>query len=282
MPELPEVETVRSRLAEILPGKKIFQLDILKNKSFQGDKKQVVGQKIEAVKRRAKLIYIQLDNGLYLLIHLKMTGQLIYVNDEEKIGGGHPTSDWVKDLPSNHTRIIFYFHDKSKLFFNDMRIFGWIKVMTHQKLNKQLSKYGPDINNPNIDIKDIYRQLQRRTISIKQAIMINKIIAGIGNIYASEALFKAQINPTRSAKDLSLDEVKQLIKSAQEIISKAIKNKGTTFDGKYVDINGLAGNYQNKLKVYGQEGQKCPNCQGNIKKVKLGGRSTFYCPDCQH
>ncbi len=283
MPELPEVETVRARLGQVLPGRVISQIKILRKKSFQGEPELILQEQIKAVERRAKLILFKLTGKYGLLIHLKMTGQLVFVSDEQKVGGGHPTADWVQELPGDHTRVIIDFTDDSTLFFNDMRVFGWIMVADDQTVQTEFAKYGPDVNTSDFNAKYLAKQLANRTISIKQALLIGKIVGGIGNIYACEALYEARLDPRRSAKNLSLAELKRLVKKLKEIINKAIQAGGTTYDGKYVHVDGLSGSFQKQLKVYGQAGEPCPgkDCAGQVKKIKLGGRGTYFCEKCQ-
>lgn len=281
MPELPEVETVCLRLRKLLVGQTIKNILVSHPKSFIGDSSKIIGSNIVNVSRKAKLIQLHLSNELNLLVHLKMTGQLIYLDDNVKIGGGHPTADWVNDLPGDHTRVVFTFQSGAKLFFNDMRIFGWIKVLGHEQVQQEFTNYGPDAIDPEFNTHYLFEKLQNRTISIKQAIMINKIVGGIGNIYASEALFEAGIDPRKSSKKLSQQEVEILVKKIKEVINLGIKYGGTTFDGKFVDVDGLAGKFQEKLKVYGREGEKCYNCGSKISKVQLGGRGSYYCSICQ-
>lgn len=282
MPELPEVETVKRRLSQVLPGKTISQVQVLRPKSFRGQPTEIEQLFIKSLRRKAKLIVIELSSQSYLLIHLKMTGQLIYVTNGHKLGGGHPTADWVHDLPGDHTRVIFTFEDKSHLYFNDMRVFGWIKLVSKQELKSELSKYGPDVIDQDFTAQYLQEKLKNRTIAIKQAIMIGQIVGGVGNIYASEALFEARIDPRRSANQLSSAEYQRLVRVLRQVIEAGIEAGGTTFDGKYVNVDGLAGNYQQQLKVYGREGEACPVCQGEIKKVQISGRGTYFCPKCQH
>jgi formamidopyrimidine-DNA glycosylase len=282
MPELPEVETVRQRLEQVLIGKTISQIQVLRDKSFQGQTQKVIGASIQAVSRKAKLLRLRLNNDLNLLIHLKMTGQLIFVDDDVKTGGGHPTADWVRALPSKHTRVIIEFSDDSKLYFNDMRVFGWMRVLDDEQVLAEFNKYGPDVIDENFTAEYLQKKLANRTIAIKEAIMVNQIVGGIGNIYANEALFEAGIDPRRSAKSLSLDELRHLVTASKQVIRAGLKAGGTTFDGRYVDVDGLAGSYQNQLKVYGKEGELCPNCQAKIKKIKIGQRGTYFCPQCQN
>lgn len=292
MPELPEVESLRRNLAQVLPQKKIVNLAVLRDKSFQdffGQEKLIVGHEFMQVGRRAKILDIELSNQQHLLIHLKMTGQLIFVDPSgERLGGGHPTADWVNQLPSKHTRVVFDLIDQdnrpSQLFFNDMRVFGWLRLRAATALAQEFANYGPDINDPNLTADYLLAQAARRRIPIKQFIMDNQVISGMGNIYASEALFRAHISPLRSANSISALEMLELLKIMQGIIEEAINLGGTTFDGHYVGIDGLAGGFQEKLLVYGHEDQPCPRCGQAypIKRLKQGGRSTFYCPHCQH
>ncbi len=281
MPELPEVETVVRRLNEVLPGNVIQQVSVLRDKSFQGNPKDIVGATIESVSRRAKIISINLNNGLSILVHLKMTGQLIYLSADGKVGGGHPTSDWVKALPSNHTRIFVLLNDNKKIFFNDMRVFGWWKIVDDQLRQEEFAKYGPDVDTDDFSLAYFQDQLKSRNVSIKQVIMDNKVVSGVGNIYASEALFLTGVHPERSAKKLTVIEEEKLFNFMKEVIADGIASGGTTFDGKYVDIYGFSGSYQNKLRVYGQEGNDCQVCGNKIKKIKLGGRGSYYCEFCQ-
>ncbi len=281
MPELPEVETVRLRLQNLLIGQTIKQVTVNHQKSFIGEPTKIKGAKIIKVSRKAKLIQLHLSNDLNLLIHLKMTGQLIYLDGKVKIGGGHPTADWVKELPGDHTRVVFSFQSGAKLFFNDMRIFGWIKLLTHDQVQQEYQAYGPDAIDPEFNTHYLFNKLRYRTITIKQAIMINEIVGGVGNIYASEALFEAGIDPRKSSKNLSEKEVEILVKQVKKVIKDGIKYGGTTFDGKFVDVDGLAGKFQEKLKVYGREGEKCYQCGGEVKKVQLGNRGSYFCETCQ-
>jgi len=292
MPELPEVESLRRNLAKVLPGKKIIKAKVLREKSFldlPAKKDLLIGQTFLGIQRRAKIIDAPLSNEQHLLIHLKMTGQLIYVDPSgQRSGGGHPTADWVNDLPSKHTRVVFDLLAEngrvSKLFFNDMRVFGWLRLRSGKAWQAEFNNYGPDVNDPNLNLDYLMAQASRRHIPIKQFIMTNQVIAGVGNIYASEALFKAKISPLRPAKSITQTEMKRLLAEMQAIIAWAIELGGTTFDGHYVGADGLEGAFQNELQVYGKEGEPCPRCgsQHPIQRQKLAGRSTFYCLNCQH
>lgn len=285
MPELPEVESIRRKLNTILANRQIQQIEVLRDKSFLAFPtfgQEILNQTITEVRRRAKILQIVLNGERDLLIHLKMTGQLIFVGvDGKRAGGGHPTADWVNDLPTKHTRVIFSFTDTSKLFFNDMRVFGWIRSPLKIDVNKEFVNYGPDIDDPNLTLDYLLEAAKRRQIPIKQFIMDNKVLCGVGNIYASESLFAVGINPSKPAKEVSKKEMAKLFKAMQEIIERSTELGGTTFDGKYVGVDGFAGGFQNELKVYGRAGEACLNCGAKIEKIKQGGRGTFYCPVCQ-
>jgi len=285
MPELPEVESIRRKLTSILANRQIQKIKVLREKSFLTFptlSQEILNQTVLEVRRRAKILQIVLSGNRDLLIHLKMTGQLIFVDvDGQRAGGGHPTADWVNALPAKHTRVIFEFTDMSKLFFNDMRVFGWIRSPLKIDVNKEFINYGPDINDPNLTVTYLLNAAKKRQIPIKQFIMDNKVVCGVGNIYASESLFAVGINPTKSAKEVTKKEMAYLFKTMQEIIERSTHLGGTTFDGKYVGIDGFAGGFQNELKVYGRDEKPCQKCGAKIIRIKQGGRGTFYCPICQ-
>lgn len=281
MPELPEVETVAARLREVLVNQTITGLEVLNPKSFSGEVDQVIGKTITAVERRAKNLSLVLSNDLVLLTHLKMTGQLIYVSGERRLGGGHPTADWIYALPSAHTRIHYRLSSGDDLFFNDMRKFGWMRLVERAVLEKEWALLGPDINSPHLTRDYLIEQFGRRRVPIKQVLMEPKVVGGIGNIYACDGLNKARISPFRPAHTLTSVETEQVMITAREVIGRAIELGGTTFDGKYVGSDGLSGGYQNETLAYGREGLPCYNCGRPIAKDKLAGRGTYYCPHCQ-
>ncbi len=298
MPELPEVETITNRLRPYLVGKRIAEVIKLHPKSFSSGQLLVVGYQITDVARRAKMIRIQLvdpnkkdrirnpanggKNKLNLLIHLKMTGQLIYVDQNHRVGGGHPTEDWIQALPSNHTRIEFHFMDGSKLFFNDQRVFGWIKVMSDEEVLQEFSKYALDITDPQFTLEYFSLAIAHSSRAIKVLIMDNTLMSGVGNIYACDSLNLARISPFHKANDLTADQVESLYNALKAIIQKGIDLGGATTDGKYIDVHGFAGKYQLQARVYDKKGQPCPNCGEKIMKEKLAGRGTYYCNTCQH
>lgn len=294
MPELPEVETIKRGLSDKLVGKEIVDLSFDWPKSFQGKKEDVIGQEIVGVERRAKVIRLKLSNGLNMLFHLKLTGQLIHehsVSNKEVIdfAGGHPSHDWHAKLPNSNTRIIFTFDDGSKLFFNDMRKFGWCKVLTDEEIATIYKKdYGLEPLRPsgqeNSDFNVNYLLLKAKNIpnrNIKQFVMDQTIAAGMGNIYTDEALFDAKLLPTRKVKDISMSEWRDLIISMQKVLKLGIKYGGTT-DSDYVNVDGKKGGMQDHLNVYHRTGLPClGDCGGVVKRISIGGRGTHYCEKCQ-
>ena len=281
MPELPEVETIARGLHANLAGKKIVGLTVLNKKSFSGDKRKVIDQKIVAVDRRAKVLRMKLGSGNYLLFHLKMTGQLIYINHNMRIAGGHADHDWHAELPNSHTRVIFDFGKEQKLYFNDMRKFGWCKLVTRAEMNEYFTKYGPEPL-PQIDLKSLQARAARMSRSmIKKFLMDQSVIAGIGNIYADETLYAARIHPKRLVGSITDVEWQKIVTEAERILKLAVEKGGTT-DSDYVDAEGKKGGMQDFLQVYHHAGEPCPSrCGGKIERIVVGGRGTHFCPECQ-
>lgn len=290
MPELPEVETIVRDLNRKLKNKKIVSVKSLDKKVFQlaaGEVKNILGKIIRGVRRRAKMIIFDLAD-YYLIMHLKMTGQLVYKTGTSLIAGGHPTrlpdgqvANQGKELPNKFTRVIFRFNDKSTLYFNDVRRFGWIRLMAGDKFTEFNGQLGVEPLSPDFTLEFFKKVLSRKArTSIKQALLDQKYISGIGNIYADESLFLARIKPSRIVKTLSAAEIKKLWGAIPKILKYAIKHRGTSFND-YVDAQGEAGNFVKYLKVYGRAGEKCKSCGGTVKKIKLGGRGTHWCDKCQ-
>jgi formamidopyrimidine-DNA glycosylase len=283
MPELPEVETIVRDLNKQLNHKKIVSVKSLDKKVFcltKSEVKNILGKKIRGVKRRAKMIIIDLTD-YRLITHLKMTGRLVYKSKTSIIAGGHPIINQSQLLPNKFTRVIFKFNDKSALYFNDIRRFGWIKLMTEAKFIKFSGQLGVEPLSSGFTLKYFTQSLSHKSnTTIKQALLDQKYISGIGNIYADESLFMARIKPARRVKTLKSDEIKKLWQAIPKILKFAIKHRGTSFND-YVDAQGEAGNFIKHLKVYGRERGKCKTCGGVIKKIKLGGRGTHWCDKCQ-
>jgi formamidopyrimidine-DNA glycosylase len=206
---------------------------------------------------------------------------LIFVDGDFRTGGGHPTADWIQSLPSSHTRIAFRFTDGTTLYFNDQRIFGWVRLMSDADADASLTALAPDVIDPIITSQYLFDRVHARNVPIKQLIMDNAIVAGVGNIYACDALNLARISPFRKASDVTLKEMETLLAAMREVISLGIELGGATAHGEYVHVTGLAGKYQDHMRVYDRKGQPCHFCGASIVKAKLAGRGTFYCSNCQ-
>lgn len=280
MPELPEVETVVRRLSGVLPGKSIVSVDVLKQKSFRGFDASILGKTITNVSRKAKLIRMHLDDSTSLLVHLKMTGQLIYLDEEYRVGGGHPTADWVNALPSSHTRVTIGLGNKSWLFFNDQRVFGWIRHVSSEALAQEYSKYAPDVIDEEVSPDYFWQKIQNTSRNVKVVLLDSKIMSGLGNIYVCDALNLARISPYRRANTLSRVEADNLLNASKEVLSKGIALGGATIEH-FRHVDGFSGAYQKAVLVYGREGLPCFNCAATVVKEKIAGRGTYFCPNCQ-
>jgi len=280
MPELPEVETIRRGLTKELIGQKIASVDVRHAKSLLGDVRQLIGQKITEVNRRAKLLIIRLEDS-FLIIHLKMTGQLIYVpkNNSYQVVGGHPDKLYSSDLPHKYTHVIFEL-EKGKLYFNDLRKFGWLKIGDEASLKAETSRYGPEYTWPAFTAEYLGKKLAKKNITIKQALLDQELLAGLGNIYADETLFSARINPRQKANSLSVAQVKKIFKSIPQVLDLALSHGGTS-SRDYRRTDGSMGTYLAVAKVYKRAGQPCTVCGLPIERIKIAGRSSHFCPSCQ-
>lgn len=296
MPELPEVETIRRQLEERVRGLKIEDVKVTKPRLFIGDPKDLIGLKVQGVRRRAKLLIIDLEPKvhlrgglwLHLLIHLKMTGQLIYRKGQPAcrqagFGGGHPVPPFEAPVPNKYTYITFDLSDGSTLYYNDLRQFGWIKIVTSDKLKKELAGFGPEPLSKDFSIEQLKSNLlKHKRLKIKPTLMDQSVVAGLGNIYAAEACFQAGLRPDRKIETLSDKDFQNLYSAIKKVLPLAIKYKGTSADA-YVTLEGKKGGYASKLWVYGREGELCPKkCGGKVKKVMMAGRGTYFCSNCQH
>ncbi len=288
MPELPEVETVRLGLQEFLPGQAILSINTDWANSLpiadELIENYLLNAKVESVKRRGKLIIMPLTSKYSLLIHLKMTGQLVYrPNSGKGFGGGHPSDSLIDKLPNKSTRVTIKLSD-GILFFNDQRKFGWVKLEKSQGLyrnNAFLSKLGPEPLEDSYTFELFNSAIQRHpNTSIKAAILDQTVLAGVGNIYADESLFAARIHPLTKAGLVSTIKLKRLYKSIREVMSLSISLGGSS-DRNYVDAKGNKGSYLKFAKVFRKEGSPCPECGGVIKKIRAAGRGTHICPRCQ-
>jgi len=283
MPELPEVEVVKLFLENKLLNKKISTIQILNSKSFIGDPEKIINQQIVKFTRLGKQLSIHLSNNLILLVHLKMTGQLI-LGDTML---GHPTK--FDTYPNKSTRLIFHFSPSCQrggrgeiVFFNDQRKFGWIKLITNAELAQAQSNLGLDIFDPNFSFDYFFLKLQSTKALIKAVLLNQNFFAGIGNIYANDALFLAKIHPSTPSNRVQRTKALKLYRSLISIMRQSVEAGGSTMkDNKYVRPDGSYGQNQFFFRVYQRTGEPCLVCGTPINKLKIGGRGTFFCPKCQ-
>ncbi len=308
MPELPEVETIRRQLERAIVGRKIVGLEIRYQKPLKTPvaefRRAVLGAKITSIGRRAKLLLWNLSSGCTIMFHLKMTGRILIVKDSAP--------------PTKHTHLVFDISGKEKIFFEDYRKFGFIKLFKTAELPKffETQGYGPEPLDPKFTFKKFTMRLRGKPKSstfsrnikpeevfvkpfivhgpanadrsipegagrkIKPLLMEQTCIAGIGNIYAAEACFYARIMPTRTVKSLSDEDLRRLFGAIKKVLKSSIKYRGTSADA-YLDAYGKKGEFVPRLAVYGRAGEKCRRCGGTIKNMRLGGRGTDYCLSCQ-
>ena len=267
MPELPEVETIRRELQAAVRGKKIEGVQILNAKVVRSPaqalfRKGITGRTIRAIHRRAKLLALELSGKKFLTVHLKMTGQFIY-----------PETSPVKE-----TRVVFRFSDKTSLAFRDRRMFGELRLVDDWLALSFVRSLGPEPQD--LTQKQFSALLAGRKTKIKPLLMDQTVIAGIGNLYAAEALFRAKIMPDRSAGALSDKEQSLLFREIRATLKEATLHKGSSVD-QYVQLTGEPGEYVPYHKVYDRQGQPCRRCKTKIKRTTLGGRGTYFCPRCQ-
>lgn len=287
MPELPEVETVRRGLYELIIGRKVTKVAHDNPKSFPNASADVknflIGATISDVRRRAKVLMIDLSSDYSLVIHLKMTGQLVFRSKEAVFGAGHPSGSLVGELPDRSTRVTFEFTDGSHLYFNDQRKFGWVKLLPTLEIPNIdfMQKVGPEPLEADFTAEQFAERFQRRAkTSIKAALLDQTVVAGVGNIYADESLWGAKIHPRRLVGSLSQAEFKNLYTELRSVMNLAIEKGGST-DKNYVNAEGKRGSYMDFARVFRREGQSCPRCGTPIIKFKHAGRGTHICPQCQ-
>ncbi|MFH1245247.1 MAG: bifunctional DNA-formamidopyrimidine glycosylase/DNA-(apurinic or apyrimidinic site) lyase [Candidatus Omnitrophota bacterium] len=268
MPELPEVETIRRDLGKDIRGKKITDVEIvnptvIKEPAPAEFKRKLKDAVFEDFLRRAKVLAIRLSTGDFLVVHLRMTGQLIYsAKKEEK------------------ARVIFILSDGKYLNFNDQRLFAELRLVRDWQQLKFVRELGIEPLDKEFSVEKFKEMLQNKKTRIKPLLMEQTFIAGIGNLYAQEALFLAGILPDRPANKLSNGEMEKLHDSIQQVLQEGIQCRGSSVDN-YVNGRGEQGAYQLRLKVYDRAGKGCVNCRQKIQKVRIGGRGTCFCPQCQ-
>ncbi|MFA5776971.1 MAG: bifunctional DNA-formamidopyrimidine glycosylase/DNA-(apurinic or apyrimidinic site) lyase [Parcubacteria group bacterium] len=287
MPELPEVQTIISDLNEKIKGDVItgFWSDhkkAIKN-NFENFVKEIKGRKILGAERIGKNIFINLSGNKILYIHLKMTGHLLVKNHEARIMN-HGGRDYFDDRVNQYVHHIFYLGKNKKMEFSDLRKFAKIVLVDTDKVRelKEIKNLGVDAMSDEFTLKKFQEILEnKKNKKIRDILMDQQIISGIGNIYASEILFEAGILPERLVKNLSKEEARLVYKFIRNVLNKAIKLRGTS-DSDYRDTSGKPGGFQKVLKVYQRAGKKCLKCGTIITRIKMGQRSAFICPNCQN
>ncbi len=289
MPELPEVETMRLQLQKFLVGHKILSVEVKNRKTFQGDEEKIIGGRVTGVRRFGKVSVIDLDNGYSILTHVKLTGQYIYRGPHLK-NPGKLSIKVTGGVPGPHTLVTFRLNGDGVLYYNDVRRFGWIRLVKRQEVEDEsfIKKLGPEPfgsaqgHGPKLLTLEYFRQILSKTSrAIKVVLMDQTKIGGVGNIYANDALWLAKISPRRRAVSLSLSEVGELYKAILHVLKEGIKYGGAS-ELAFVTPDGTEGSYQNHTLVYGHEGEPCEKChKARIEKFFLGGRGTYWCPKCQ-
>ncbi len=287
MPELPEVEIIRLGLSKLIIGKTIKNVSYDWDKSFPNEqglvKASLINAKVSAVKRRGKVLIIDLSTKHSLVIHLKMTGQLVFRGKLEHFGAGHPSNSLVGKLPDKSTRVTINFTDGSNLYFNDQRKFGWMRLVKSSDITsiELIKTFGPEPLEAGFSWQSFRDRLKLRpNAAIKTGLLDQKIIAGVGNIYADESLWAAKIHPLTQINMLSNENLELLHKSLIDVLRLAIKSGGST-DRNYVNAKGQRGSYIKIAKVFRREGLTCPRCGHEIKKIRVAGRGTHLCTYCQ-
>lgn len=291
MPELPEIETIKRGLQGLILNTKIVQCGVLNAKSFRGDAGQIVGRKIGKIDRKGKALLMRLDDGRTILGHMRMTGQLIYIGKNQiesdlmkngRFAAGHPDGNFVAKMPSRHTRVWFEFEDGGRLYFNDLRKFGYLALMDEAGLAKDkfLQELAPEPWDMSGDV--FYDIMQKHTKTNVKSILLNqKLICGLGNIYADEACFVTGIFPGTLAGDLSRSQTDALLQAACDVMRRSIDSGGSTMKD-YVKPDGTRGNYLDKFaQVFRRDGEPCLKCGTKILKIRVAGRGTHYCSHCQ-
>lgn len=289
MPELPEVETVKRGLEGRIVGKTVVKVDFDWPKGFPNTPGDVeaflLGASITQIQRRGKALIIELSTGYALVIHLKMTGQLVFVaaNQLDRFGAGHPTESLVAKLPDTSTRVVLDFSDGSRLYFNDQRKFGWVRLMPILAVEELpfFQKLGPEpMTSSTTNTMLRARFTNRKKSMIKAALLDQSVLAGVGNIYADEALWGAKIHPKTRVGQLSDSELNTLFTELRSIMEEAIASGGST-DKNYVNADGQKGSYLQIARVFRREGQLCKRCQTTIEKIRVASRGTHICSACQ-
>ncbi len=271
MPEIAEVETVKNTLKKQILNKRIKDVKVYYEKMIESNintfKRDLIGDEFIDIKRRGKWLIFELHNH-YLLSHLRMEGKFFLKNTNEEL--------------AKHEHVVITFEDNLDLRYHDTRKFGRMNLISKEELENTecIKKQGLEPGDKALTASYLQKKLKNKSLPIKSVLLDQSIISGLGNIYANEVLFYALINPLKKASSLTLEECNRIVEGANVIIKEAIKMGGTTIKS-YTSSLGVTGRFQTKLKVHKKEGQLCPHCNNKIVKIKVGGRSTYYCPNCQ-
>lgn len=280
MPELPEVESIKLQLQKYLVGHRILSVDIKNRKTFQGDENKIIGGEIIDARRFGKVSVMDLSNGYSILTHVKLTGQYIYRGPKLKDPKLSPKV--IGGVPGPHTLVIFNLDKEGKLFYNDVRRFGWIKIEETKNVENEsfIKKLGPEPLR-DLTLEKFVEILSKTSRNIKVVLMDQEKIGGVGNIYANDALWLSQINPKTPAKNIDTESVKRLFDAIITVLKEGLKYGGAS-ELNFVTPDGAEGEYQKHTLVYGHQGQPCERChKAIIEKSFLGGRGTYFCPVCQ-
>jgi formamidopyrimidine-DNA glycosylase len=288
MPELPEVETTVRYLKKKVKGRTFFDVwsdwkkTVKKPKSFNDFKKELKGKKILGVRRRAKNVLFDLSEGKTLLVHQKMTGHLLVGKWKKEDGAWQPPAGPLSDKNNSYIHLMFTFKDGSMMALSDLRKFAKVELWDSDKLKESegMKELGPEPLEKDFTFAKFKKALGGQTRKIKQVLMDPSVIAGIGNIYSDEVLWEARVHPLRKVSELSEGELGRIYKAIRKILPLAVKLQGESFSD-YRTPSGEKGGYDDERKVYQREGAKCSRCGGEIKRIKVGGRSAHFCSRCQ-
>jgi formamidopyrimidine-DNA glycosylase len=267
VPELPEVETIRAQLAPRLEGRLLSRVEILDPRLTRPYDlfevaEELEGDRVLAVERRGKYLVLRLASGLSLLVHLRMTGSFGF-------------------LPRSHERAVLELDDGSRIAFRDVRRFGtWLVLEDADALGYLSGKNGPEPLGPGFTTRWLADSLARRKAPVKSVLLDQRVVAGLGNIYADEALWRARVNPLAPANRVTRPEARRLHRAIRAALEAGIERQGSTLSD-YRTPDGEAGSMQDEFRVYGREGKPCPRCRTPISKTRVGGRGTWFCPRCQ-
>ena len=271
MPELPEVETVRAGLAKWTIGEKIKRSEQLHPRAVKGEIPLSIfdGAKIEQVNRRGKFLWFEFNRPEVLVAHLGMSGQFL-IQERTK-------------PREKHARAVFELKSGREIRFIDQRTFGWLAVSKLINNVPELAAHiGLDLFDPQFSFKTAAASIGKRNTQIKKALLDQSYVSGIGNIYADEALWSAKIHPETSTTNLSEKDIVNILKKSHQIMASALSMGGTSFDDLYINVNGESGYFEQRLKVYGREGEPCRRCGGEIQRIAFANRSSHLCPRCQN